>query len=86
MWHAVAVAWEQLCRPKKQGGVGIKSLRSMNEAFLSKILWKLHTDSTNLWVQVLLGKYGTNWNLKEKLVAMKFDSRLRKELLHAYVG
>lgn len=50
-----------MCQPNEIGGVGIKSLKQMNEAFLLKLLWRLTTDPTNLWAQVLTQKYGRSW-------------------------
>lgn len=82
MWHAIT--WETMCRPKEQGGVGLKSLRSVNDAFLSKILWRLHTHPSNLWAQVLLGKYGRGWNMLEQPLAKGGDSRLWKELVRVW--
>ena len=70
-WHAIA--WERLCQPKEVGGVGIKSLERMNDAFLSKILWRLNTNPTSLWVQVLLGKYGREWDLCGQPAAKQSD-------------
>lgn len=35
------VAWKQLCKPVKEGGLGIKSLKSLSEAVLLKISFEL---------------------------------------------
>ncbi|GKD74120.1 RNA-directed DNA polymerase, eukaryota, reverse transcriptase zinc-binding domain protein [Tanacetum coccineum] len=35
------VAWKQVCLPKEQGGLGIKSLKKWNEVLLIKQLWKI---------------------------------------------
>ncbi|GKA13247.1 hypothetical protein Tco_0692893 [Tanacetum coccineum] len=35
------VAWKVVCRPKDQGGLGIKPLREWNEVLLMKNLWKI---------------------------------------------
>lgn len=78
-WHQLA--WDRMCMPKHLGGVGIKSLKHMNEAFVLKSLWRLHTNPSDLWVQVLLGKYGRSWREGEQLSAKPTDSRLWKELV-----
>ena len=46
VWHPVA--WDKLCMPKDKGGVGVKSLQHMNEAFLLKLIWRLHTNPSDL--------------------------------------
>lgn len=79
-----AISWDQLCRPKEGGGVGIKKLKVMNDAFLSKLLWKLETEPDNLWVQVLLGKYGRGHIATAPLIAKPSDSKLWKELVQLW--
>ena len=32
-------AWDQLCRPKSFGGLGFRSAKSLNEAFIAKLTW-----------------------------------------------
>lgn len=82
MWHAIA--WGTLCQPKEQGEVGLKSLRLTNDAFLSKILWRLHTNPTSLWAQVLFGKYGRGGELHERPIPKSSDSQLWKGLARVW--
>ncbi|XP_019164336.1 PREDICTED: uncharacterized protein LOC109160503 [Ipomoea nil] len=51
------VNWETITKPKEQGGVGLRRLREMNLAFLTKLGWRLHTEKENLWAKVVLAKY-----------------------------
>ncbi|KAK4382381.1 hypothetical protein Sango_2877100 [Sesamum angolense] len=45
------VAWDQLCKPKAEGGLGIRSLLVTNQALILKQLWRiLHNDGTSIWV------------------------------------
>ena len=37
----VTIPWKLCCRPVKEGGLGIKSLRLLNLAMFSKTAWKL---------------------------------------------
>ena len=37
----VMVPWKCYCQPISEGGLGIKRLRLLNAAMLSKITWKL---------------------------------------------
>ncbi|KAL0297916.1 UNVERIFIED_CONTAM: hypothetical protein Sangu_3171400 [Sesamum angustifolium] len=45
------VAWAQICKPKAEGGLGISSLITMNQALILKQLWRLlQNDGTSIWV------------------------------------
>ncbi|XP_039155725.1 uncharacterized protein LOC120287105 [Eucalyptus grandis] len=43
------VAWVDVCLPKEEGGLGIRSLRISNIAIMLKHLWLLFTDKESLW-------------------------------------
>ncbi|GJV17171.1 putative RNA-directed DNA polymerase [Tanacetum coccineum] len=45
------VAWEVVCLPKVEGGLGIKRLGVFNNALMSSHIWKLLTRKESLWVQ-----------------------------------
>ncbi|KAL0295433.1 UNVERIFIED_CONTAM: hypothetical protein Scaly_3104100 [Sesamum calycinum] len=46
------VAWEQICKPKQEGGLGIRSLMITNQALMLKQLWRLiQNDGTSIWVE-----------------------------------
>lgn len=51
------INWNQVCQPLDNGGLGIKHMKSMNEALLMKLAWGLITEKEALWVQVLRRKY-----------------------------
>ncbi|CAN1131813.1 Putative ribonuclease H protein At1g65750 [Linum perenne] len=51
------VNWQTVCKPKCLGGLGLRSARDLNRAFLMKIVWGLLSKPTDLWAQVLLTKY-----------------------------
>lgn len=53
------VAWENICLPKEQGGLGLRRLRDMNMALLAKLGWRLLTEPDKLWTQTLTAKYGS---------------------------
>ena len=40
-----------MCRPKDQGGLGLKDLYNWNEALISKHVWNLATKKDSLWVK-----------------------------------
>ncbi|KAK4384426.1 hypothetical protein Sango_3061900 [Sesamum angolense] len=44
------VAWEQVCKLKEEGGLGIRSIIVMNQALMLKHLWKLvQMDRSSIW-------------------------------------
>ena len=44
---SVPVRWSRCCRPKSEGGLGIKSLEVMNEALVAKFTWRIMTSNAN---------------------------------------
>ncbi|XP_019429320.1 PREDICTED: uncharacterized protein LOC109336933 [Lupinus angustifolius] len=52
------IAWSEVCKPKKLGGVGIKDIFRFNDALLEKWRWKRLTGLEALWVRVIDSKYG----------------------------
>jgi hypothetical protein len=42
------VRWSEICKPKKEGGLGIKDLRMMNSCSLTKWRWKFLVDGDEL--------------------------------------
>ncbi|GJW64567.1 RNA-directed DNA polymerase, eukaryota, reverse transcriptase zinc-binding domain protein [Tanacetum coccineum] len=45
------VAWKQVCKPKDEGGLGIKNLSLWNEVLMAKHLWNVATMKESLWVK-----------------------------------
>jgi hypothetical protein len=54
------VKWEDICKPKNEGGLGVKNLHVMNLSLLAKWRWKLLSGGNELWKKVVLAKYGSN--------------------------
>jgi hypothetical protein len=61
------VKWADICKPKKEGGLGIKNLRLMNSSLLSKWRWKILVEGNELWKKVLVAKYGDSVVGKSRL-------------------
>jgi hypothetical protein len=51
------VKWDNVCRPKIEGGLGIKKTELMNQAMLAKTSWRIIQNDTGLWCKVLKDKY-----------------------------
>ena len=52
------VAWGKVCRPKCEGGLGVKDLKAFNRALLGKWRWRLLHEPQSLWCRILHGKCG----------------------------
>ncbi|CAN1303407.1 Putative ribonuclease H protein At1g65750 [Linum perenne] len=51
------ISWEQICKPKSKGGLGLRSARHLNMTFMCKLAFLFVQQSEALWVQVLQTKY-----------------------------
>ena len=75
LWHGTSeerkfhlVDLNLVCRSKKEGGLGISTLRKVNQALLGKWIWRIGEDSEGLWHQVLASKHGFSrdgWDVQE---------------------
>ncbi|XP_062074820.1 uncharacterized protein LOC133778814 [Humulus lupulus] len=57
------VAWEQLCRSKSEGGLGIRNSLLWNMAAIAKYVWAIASKQDNLWVRWIHSVYlkDENW-------------------------
>ncbi|VFQ82072.1 unnamed protein product [Cuscuta campestris] len=44
-------AWVDICKPKDEGGLGLRDSTSWNQALLAKNLWNIASKKETLWVQ-----------------------------------
>ncbi|KAL8537670.1 hypothetical protein ACS0TY_012704 [Phlomoides rotata] len=52
------VSWEDICKDKGKGGLGIRELGQFNLALLSKWVWRFLNDPGRLWARIIISKYG----------------------------
>ena len=45
------VAWDDICLPKHEGGLGIRCLRVFNLALMSTHIWNIVSNKESLWVR-----------------------------------
>ncbi|KAL3627076.1 hypothetical protein CASFOL_028439 [Castilleja foliolosa] len=50
-------SWDSLCSPKSVGGLGLRRMRDLNTALLSKQAWNIASDKNTLWVKLIKSKY-----------------------------
>ncbi|XP_068461619.1 uncharacterized protein [Phaseolus vulgaris] len=51
-------SWENICKAKEEGGLGIKRIDLFNKTLLAKWLWRWCSTERGLWKEVLESKYG----------------------------
>ena len=51
------VSWDVICKPKREGGLGIRLAKEMNIALLAKLGWRLLNTEDALWVKILRKKF-----------------------------
>ncbi|KAK4397773.1 Anaphase-promoting complex subunit [Sesamum angolense] len=81
LWNSkrAPVAWENICHPKNEGGLGIRHTQTWNVALLTRVLWNIHRKADTLWVQWVDAVYlkgGSVWDWQPK----KGDSPLLQRL------
>lgn len=62
------VAWEEVCRPKSEGGLGIRNLKDCNRASMLKFIWILFVDRESLWCRWIHSVFLTRknfWNASQ---------------------
>ena len=59
------IKWEELCKPKTQGGMRFKDLERFNDALLAKQTWQLLHDKTSLFYRVFKANFFPNSTIME---------------------
>lgn len=53
--HNAKVAWDRVCKPKQQGGLGLKKVTEWNHVALMKHIWHLFFDLEDVvWAQKVM--------------------------------
>lgn len=84
------VAWNNICYPTEEGGLGLRNCRIWNRAFLFKTLWDIHSQMDSLWIKwihvfYLRGRSIWTWNPNNADHPMfKNIQKIIDELIHQY--
>ena len=63
------LAWTSICQPKREGGLGIKSLSEANKVSCLKLIWRLISRQSSLWVTWMwthVLRTGSFWSANER--------------------
>ncbi|VFQ69265.1 unnamed protein product [Cuscuta campestris] len=58
--------WNQICHPKQAGGLGIRNLEKIQQAYSLKLWWKAQNDQS-IWGPFVRAKYMRSGSIKEKI-------------------
>ncbi|KAL9858138.1 putative RNA-directed DNA polymerase [Arabidopsis thaliana] len=62
------IAWAFVCKPKEEGGLGLRSLKEANDVCCLKLIWRIISHADSLWVkwiQSSLLKKVSFWAVRE---------------------
>ncbi|KAH0712316.1 hypothetical protein KY289_008275 [Solanum tuberosum] len=51
------VSWENICYPKEESEIGLRSLQVMSNALFAKLWWKFRTSTSSMWGEFMWNKY-----------------------------
>lgn len=71
------IAWENECKPKSKGGLGIVNIETWNKIFLLKLLWNIFAKTDSLWVCWIHAYYLRHDNVMDR-VSKSSDSETFK--------
>ncbi|XP_020262633.1 uncharacterized protein LOC109838614 [Asparagus officinalis] len=74
------VSWETICKDKKQGGIGVFSVRNWNLAAATKLQWLIHLKKDLLWIKWVHENYLKQHNIWHVQVRVS-NSWMWKQLL-----
>lgn len=55
------VAWENICKPKTHGVLGLDDPEILNKVLAAKLWWRWLKDSASPWAKIWKQKYANNW-------------------------
>ncbi|KAG2685838.1 hypothetical protein I3760_10G144400 [Carya illinoinensis] len=76
-------AWNKICKPIKEGGLGVRDLEEVQNSLHMKFAWKIITENS-LWAQFFRGKYvkGIHLSLLDKTKGTRFWKMIMKQIPH----
>jgi len=66
--HKAKISWDIVCKPKAEGGLGLRNLKEANDVSCLKLVWRIISNSNSLWtkwVAEYLIRKKSIWSLKQ---------------------
>ncbi|XP_031125131.1 uncharacterized protein LOC116027569 [Ipomoea triloba] len=64
------VRWEVVTTPIHAGGLGLYRLQTLNQAYMAKLRYRLHTEHDRFWARTILSKYANpRWSQSSKNIS-----------------
>ncbi|KAK3223169.1 hypothetical protein Dsin_010194 [Dipteronia sinensis] len=60
------VRWEEVCKCKRNGRLGIRRILDKNKGLIAKWIWRYGVEDKSLWKRLISGKYGVMYSLDWK--------------------
>ena len=74
------VSWENICKPKNEGGLGIRRLEEVQQVFELKRVWNFFSESGSLWVAWLRQNVFDGQSLWTVSTSSSFSSSVNRML------
>lgn len=89
--YMAMIAWHRICLPTEEGGLGIRDVKTFNDALVLKLVWQISAGKDKLWIQVMKAKYypqGAFWETGRRANASMLWKGIQdlKELLKNDIG
>lgn len=78
------ISWEKLCKPKNAGGLGFRSLCTLNMAHMMKLGWQVVANPEKLWVQAMRSKYRCGSQTMPDMVIRSRSSHAWRAIIQAW--
>lgn len=75
------IAWPQVCKPKREGGLGLKSILDANKVFCFKLIWRIVSKKNSLWVSWIQRELIRSKSFWSVMASTSKDSWIWKKLL-----
>jgi hypothetical protein len=69
------VSWKEVCKPRGQGGLGVKDVGKVNLSLHIKWRWRLLQKENALWKDLLVARYGPDARLKVHWIGSNVANR-----------
>jgi hypothetical protein len=63
--YLALISWDKICKPKDEGGIGVRDLKKMNQTLILKLVWQIASQDDKVWIGIMRAKYFSSGSLWE---------------------